>query len=69
MTQKQLTSQKPVENEPKFNVKCNKQFVGSAWLNQGNYGPYIKLMLNKDFAPSELPIFISPRKDAGKVFV
>ena len=52
---------KDKDNEPDFNVKANGEFVGSGWLNEGKYGPYVTIIVNEDVAQGER-LFVTPRR-------
>ncbi|MFH1722275.1 MAG: hypothetical protein ABH950_06705 [Candidatus Altiarchaeota archaeon] len=49
------------DKRPDFNVKAGGNFVGSAWLNQGTFGPYISVVL-KDTAKNAERLYVYPRK-------
>ncbi len=46
------------EKTPDFNIKSDGEFVGSGWLNQGQFGPYITIRMDGQ----EKPYYIYPRK-------
>jgi len=52
---------KEKDNEPDFNVKANGEFVGSGWLNEGKYGPYVTVIVNESLAGGTR-LFLSPRR-------
>lgn len=74
MTQENLTQPEPEpgpaeSSKPVFTVRCNGQYVGSAWLDSGRFGKYVKIVFDPGFVLSDKPVYVAPRKDAGQVFV
>ncbi len=60
----QSAGDEKMENEkktPDFNVKSSeRELVGSAWKNDGKFGPYIAIRLNRPVKDGK--VFLYPRK-------
>ncbi len=56
-----MADQEKKGSKPDFSVKANGEFVGSGWLNEGKYGPYVTIIVNADVAEGER-LFIAPRR-------
>ncbi len=59
--QEEEQNQDTSNRRPDFNIKAGGDFVGSAWLNDGQFGPYIACVL-KETAQSQDRLYLYPRK-------
>lgn len=50
--------------KPTLTIKANGSFVGSGWTNEGLYGTYYSVKIDKDL-PAGTTIYVSPRKNSG----
>lgn len=50
--------------KPSLTVKANKDYVGSGWANEGKYGTYYTVKIDKDL-PAGTTLFVAARKDSN----
>ncbi|MFQ5406348.1 MAG: hypothetical protein ACE5DI_04285 [Candidatus Micrarchaeia archaeon] len=58
------SNEKFESKKPHLSVKLKDggAYVGSAWLNSGQYGKYISVKLNEE-VPSGSTLYVTPRKE------
>lgn len=61
-------NQSLIPSKPQFNVKAKGQegYIGSAWLQDGKFGPYISIKLNCKLSEGST-IYLHPRRDFSGV--
>ncbi|MFH0712940.1 MAG: hypothetical protein V1722_05890 [Candidatus Micrarchaeota archaeon] len=54
------------KHKPHFSVKMNRNFVGSAWLQDGKFGKYVSVAINHD-VPKGSRIYINPTRENAMI--
>ncbi len=52
-----------MQTKPSLTVRANKDYVGTGWANEGKYGTYYTVKLDKDL-PAGTTLFVAARKNS-----